>query len=447
MNRSTKKTPDFIRLTLVHLWKITFDGYCKAVGNKTLIDKATRKLQMARIAIFGLSFIVWTYFFSIVGLTPVWVWQNVKEGSLASAVVISFYGLAVYVSYTVLLNIVTAKWHASPDYAPLLKSDTTLDVRQAPDPTPDGNFPIGVDEKNEYAYWNLKGEYYRGNVIFTGQSDLFGKENFINTFIRGVLGAETDAVFLVYDWQHGLDFSYLRKDRRKLLGRKDIDCLYNDEWMTVLGDLPRLPNVAVFDQNEIPRSLEWLEEEFERRQSEFGLVPNAYFPTRIIVVLDWDLTSKLLESANGLNVSILKRIFKADSRLKMNVLAIADPGLPWSKFGGLTSFASGIQFFTSEQAGEAKPAKEGEKGEKPIFVQRTFDIPPLLYKAKVWQRGASRIISFLSCDSDYLAEYIYKQAGNNKFETFELWKAACYFRPFQESDVKKEIVITNQHEN
>ena len=495
------KQQNTIRLLFGRHWKTVFNDYCKAVSNRKLIESAESQLSgyeawlflstLTLLSLFftylgGLNIVLkaWTIYAALlVFILPfhiekhlerinprfnvkdaraqVWICRISGVGLLGTFFALSglysFLGkpfsgldsllLVVYLalSYVVpnmFLNRIVPEKFVVPDHSKLLKSDNTLDVKQAPDPRPDGNFAIGVDEKNEYVYWNFDGKYYHGNIIFTGQSRLFGKESFINTFIHGALGAETDAVFLIYDWQHGLDFSYLRKDRRALLARKDIDCLYNDEWMGVLGDLPRLPNVAVFDQNEISKSLEWLEEEFERRQHESGLVPNAYFPTRIVVVLDWDLTGKLLESANGLNVSILKRIFKADPRLKMNILAVANPETPWSDFKTLTQFSSGIQFFTSAQSGEKGEKKNGDREiEKTSFVSRTFDIPPLLYKAKVWQRGSSRIISLLDCDSDYLAEYVYRQAGNNKPETFALWKAACYFRSFQESETKKEILV------
>jgi hypothetical protein len=442
-SKHTKVAPDFFRLTFIPLWKFDFDDYCKVVSNKGLIDKATRKLQMTRVAILGLSFIVWTWMFFIVGLTPVWLLQSVKAGTFASGIVVSFYGLLVYAGYTALLNTITPKWHVKPDYTKLLKSDAVMDVSLAPDAR-DGNFPIGTAD-DEFVLWKFGSAGYSSNLVVTGQSHIFG-ESLVNVFIRGAISAENDTVFVVFDSAAGIDFSWLRYNYSNLLGKRGkqgnkLENLYSDQWLAEFSDLPKLPNIVVVEKDDIAEGLEWLSDELERRSDLRARVPESKFPVRIVVILDWEMTAKITERDNGLKTSVLKKLFRADRHLKMNVIAIADPIQTWQKFDdSIKPFASGLEFFHPAQ--NTKP-EGGDKDGKAQFVPRSYDIAPLQHNCKLWWKGASKVLSLLECSSQDLAAFVYEQAGNDKPETFYLWKCVCNFRPFAESDTPKRDIVVN----
>jgi hypothetical protein len=104
MDKTKQKAPAFLRLTLVPVWKSVFKSYCDTVKNTVLIDKATRKLQMERVAIFGLALIVWSYLFAIVGLGLLEIIKQAIAGNGAYGIAIGLYGFLVYTSYTALLN-------------------------------------------------------------------------------------------------------------------------------------------------------------------------------------------------------------------------------------------------------------------------------------------------------------------------------------------------------
>lgn len=492
------KEQNTIRLLFGRHWKTVFDGYCKAVSNKSLIEKANSRLLKYRVAFYFSAFALLSLFFIYLGgldivlkawtiyamllvfvlpfqiekhlerINPVfntedaavqvWIYRFFSVGLFGAAfVLIGLWGfldkplstldslllvgylLLAFVIPNVMLNKIVPEKFAKPDHSLLLKTDDTLDIRMAPDPRPDGYFPLGIDADNEYMLWKFGESRFNSNLVITGQSHLYGK-NLINTIIRGAIGAETDVAFIVYNPTGGLDFSWLRYDYRKLLGKKNIDTLYSEKWMAELASLPRLPNIVVVDEQDIVKSLDWLNEEYERRLIIRSNVPDAEFPTRIVVILDWGMTEKLSGHDNGVKVSALKNILRADRGLKMNAIAIVDPVETWQGFNSdLKPFASGLEFFHQAQSGGRKTEK-GEDG-KSGFAQRSFDIPALQYDCKLWWKGASKVISLLKCESKDLAEYVYKQAGNDKPETFALWKAACYFRPFQESETKKEILV------
>lgn len=413
-------------------WKKQFNAYCKTVGNAKLTAAAEYNLNKLRfICALGVLFAVnWLYF--ILGLTPVTIIKNLASGSgfIYAVAVIAFvvYPSLIYGGYTFWLNRAVPRKFKKPDHSKVLKLDETIPVSQAPDPR-DGNFPIGVDEKGEFVFWNFDGKYYRPNVIFTGQADLFGKEHIFNVFIRGVLAAETDVIFLVYDQDRGWDFSWLKKNYSSLLDKKYIDTWDSEDWMYELAQLPRLPNVAVFEGNEIYRSLRWLEDELDRRQMIKAKTPGVYFPVRIVAILDSELTSELKNKDS--RFLVLRSVLQAHPEIKLNLLGVSKPNMAWTDLGDLVQYTSGIQFFNSAQF-ESKNGKEKDKdtpegGEKPKAMQRSFDVAPMQFKCKLWRRGAGQVMSLLSCESAELAEFIYQQAGNDQDETFQLWKAASSF--------------------
>lgn len=441
MNKSLQI--DF-RSAVAPRWKKLFKAYKASISNSRIIAEAEYNLRKLRLiwGFISISSVSWIYF--IFGLTPNFVLGNLykpESSTIYGVAVAAFvvYPCLIYGIYTFALNRAVPKRFQKPDHSKVVKLDATVAVADAPDPK-DGNFPIGVDEKSEFVFWNFDGKYYRPNVIFTGQADLFGKEHIFNVFIRGVLAAETDVLFLVYDQAHGWDFSWLRKDYRSLLGKKYIDSLYSDDWMYELAQLPRLPNVAVFEGNEIYRSLRWLEDELDRRQILKVKTPGVYFPVRIIAILDSELTAELKNKDS--QFLVLRSILQAHPELKINLLGVAKPNIPWNDLGDLVQYTSGIQFFNSGQFDKSngKDKETPESGEKPKAIPRSFDVEPKQFKCKLWRRGSGQVMSLLSCESAELAEFIYQQAGNDQNETFQLWKAASSF-------TGREVLVNNLQES
>lgn len=441
MSKNKQKAPDFIRLTLVPVWKLALKSYCNETKNATLIEKATRKLQMERVAFFGLVLIVWTYLFSIVGLTPSWIWQSAKQGTVVSGIVIALYGLLVYASYTALLNTVVPKQLALPDMKNLLVTDKSIHFTEAPDPTPVG-FPLGTTGK-EWMYWNFDTDAYNANIISVGQNHLYG-EGLLNLLFWGALGQDANTVFFVLNSEGGLDFSWLRYDYRAILGRKDIDQLFDDEHLAELAQMQRFPNVVIWDDSKVNRGIQWLADEIERRNVLKSKIPNYEFPNRIVVVCDWGITAALIKAKdNGIIVSPLIKILQSGKRLRMNLIAVATPGETWQNMNKMVQpFFSCFEFYHTASF-EKKEKEEGKKSEEPEFSGRSVGVSPNKNTCKIWWKGTPRVISLVEISSQELAEYAYQKAGENNPQTVQLWTAAVNGKPYVDLRERKSPILVN----
>ena len=442
MDKRKQKAPEFLRLTLVPVWKLAFKSYCGETKNAVLIEKATRKLQMKRIAFFGLALIVWAYLFSIVGLTPAWAWLGVKQGTFAAGFVIAFYVLLVYSSYTALLNTVVPKQFVLPDYKNLVVSDKSVHFSQAPDPSPTG-FPLGTTGK-EWMYWDFDADSYNANIVSVGQNHLYG-EDLLNLLFWGALGQDENTVFFVLNSEGGLDFSWLRYDYAQMfLRKKEIGHLFDDEYLAELAQLQRFPNVVIWDESKVNRGIQWLADEMERRNALKSKIPSYEFPNRIVVVLDWSLTAALIKGKdNGIVVSPLIKLLQNGKRLRMNLIAVATPGETWQSMNkAVQPFFSCFEFYHTASF-EKKEKEEGKKSEEPEFAGRSVGVSPNKNTCKIWWKGAPRVVSLVEISTKELAEYAYKKAGQNNPQTVQLWTAAINGKPYVDQRERKSPILVN----
>lgn len=444
MDKPTKRLPEPLRYSLVPIWKLKFDDYCKATQNRNLIVKVERNLVMMRWAMFGLASIGWVFLFSSFGLSPFWIVEQVLLKTWVSGVVIAVMVVLIYASYNALLNVYAEKKIIIPNYSKLLKQDDSIPVTVAPDPK-DGFFTLGVDQSNEFMKWKFGAVEYNSNLAITGDSHLFGSQ-LLNTLMYGAIGADSNTLFVILNSEEGLEFSWLKYNYSNLLSKQNklgekYEDLYQDQWLAEFADLPKLPNVCVVEDYDIPKILDWLYEEYTRRQTLRQNNPLFEPETRIVVILDWGMSEKLNAKDNGARYSVLKSLVRADRRMKFNVIVICDPIKTWGDFEPtLKHFVSGLEFFHQAQMGK----KEGkEKDDGTGFQHRTFDIPALNYKCKLHWKGASRVLSVLKCNSDTLAEHIYKRAGEDSPETFAMWQCMCNFLPYSDSTVGREKIRVN----
>lgn len=444
MDKNKQKVPEFLRLTLAPVWKLAFKSYCNETKNAVLIKKAARKLQMERVAFFGLALIVWTYLFSIVGLSPAWAWSGVKQGTFAAGFVIAFYVLLVYSSYTALLNTVVPKQFVLPDYKNLVVSDKSVHFSQAPDPSPTG-FPLGTTGK-EWMYWDFDTDSYNANIVSVGQNHLYG-EDLLNLLFWGALGQDENTVFFVLNSEDGLDFSWLRYDYAQMFLRKrEIGQLFDDEYLAELAQLQRFPNVVIRDESKINRGIQWLADEMERRNTLKSKIPNYEFPNRIVVVLDWSLTAALIKGkGNGIVISPLIKLLQNGKRLRMNLIAIATPGETWQSMNkAVQPFFSCFEFYHT--ASFEKKEKEDGKKEEPEFAGRSVGVSPNKNTCKIWWKGAPRVVSLVEISTRELAEYAYKKAGQNNPQTVQLWTAAINGKPYVDPRERKSPILVNSVE-
>lgn len=440
MDKKKQKAPEFLRLTLVPVWKLAFKSYCGETKNAVLIERAARKLQMERIAFFGLALISWAYLFSIVGLTPAWAWTGVKQGTVAAGFVISLYGLLVYGSYTALLNTIVPKQLALPDYKSLVVSDKSVHFSQAPDPSTSG-FPLGTTGK-DWMYWDFDADSYNANIVSVGQNHLYG-EGLLNLLFWGALGQDENTMFFVLNSEGGLDFSWLRYDYRALLNDKKLEQLFDDEYLAELAQLQRFPNIVIWDENKVSHGIQWLADEMERRNSLKSKIPSYEFPNRIVVVLDWSLTAALIKGKdNGIVVSPLIKILQNGKRLRMNLIAVATPGETWQSINkAVQPFFSCFEFYHTASF-ERKEKEEGKK-EETEFAGRSVGVSPNKNTCKIWWKGAPRVVSLVEISTKELAEYAYKKAGQNNPQTVQLWTAAINGKPYVDLRERKSPILVN----